>query len=309
MANIHLRKVALPNKEVLGYRERDGGEKVVILVHGNMNSSKNWDVLIEKMDPTYKIYAIDQRGFGVSSYLEPVTSISDFSDDLKQFVDCLNLNDFVLVGWSLGGPVCMQFVADHSSYCSQLILLASGSTRGYPFFGTDSNGRIDVTKRLKSFEEIKEDEGRTKAVQAAYDRQDKEFIKTVWDSFLYNNNQPSKERYDEYIKECLNQRNLAESYQALNLFNISRVNNGLTEGTNQAKDIDIPVLVIRGTDDLSVTERMTEEILTDLNESIVEYKELQGCGHAPLIDDLDSLLATMEGFIQRKEREVNEINR
>ena len=48
--------------------KREGGEKIVILVHGNMTSSKHWDVLIESLDPKYKVYALDLRGFGESSY-------------------------------------------------------------------------------------------------------------------------------------------------------------------------------------------------------------------------------------------------
>ena len=63
-----LQKVTLANNEQIAYRERDGGEKIVILVHGNMTSSKHWDVLMDALDPKYKVYALDLRGFGESSY-------------------------------------------------------------------------------------------------------------------------------------------------------------------------------------------------------------------------------------------------
>ena len=129
---MNLQKVVLPNSEQIAYRERAGGEKIVILVHGNMTSSKHWDLLMDVLDAKYKVYAPDLRGFGESSYNERITSIKDFSDDLKGFVDALELKDFYMVGWSTGGAVCMQFVADYPGYCEKLVLLASASTRGYP---------------------------------------------------------------------------------------------------------------------------------------------------------------------------------
>ena len=55
-----------------------------------------------------------------------------------------------MIGWSTGGAAAMKFCADYPTDCHRLILLASASTRGYPFFGTDENGQPDVTKRLKS---------------------------------------------------------------------------------------------------------------------------------------------------------------
>src|SRR6185312_2097703 len=91
---MNLQKVCLPNGEQIAFRERAGGEKTVILVHGNMTSSKHWDLLIDALDKKYTVYAPDQRGFGESSYNERVTCIKDFSDDLKGFVDALELKDF-----------------------------------------------------------------------------------------------------------------------------------------------------------------------------------------------------------------------
>ena len=34
----------------IAYRESAGGDKALILIHGNMTSSKHWDVLMDKLD-------------------------------------------------------------------------------------------------------------------------------------------------------------------------------------------------------------------------------------------------------------------
>jgi pimeloyl-ACP methyl ester carboxylesterase len=293
---VEMKKVDLPNGETIAYRERKGGVKNVLLIHGNMTSSKHWDLLIDKMDPAYKIYALDMRGFGESSYNNPNMSIKGFSDDVKLFVDEIGLKDFSIIGWSTGGAVGMQFAADYPGYCEKLILLASASTRGYPFFGTSPEGLPDVNNRITSFEDVKADLGKTVAVQTAYDQQNREFLKAMWNMLIYTNRQPEEEHYEKYVDDMLTQRNLAEIYHSLNTFNISAVNNGLMEGTNQVKDIQIPVLVLRGDRDLVVTQRMTEEIIDDFG-GRAKFVELKDCGHSPLVDDLAQLQKHIEEFL------------
>lgn len=293
---VHLKKVSLNNGETLGYRERDGGTENLLLIHGNMTSSKHWDVLIEKLHPKFKVYAIDMRGFGISSYHTPVQCIKDFSDDIKLFVDKIGLKDFASIGWSLGGAVAMGFCADYPGYCNRQILLASASTRGYPFYGTDENGQPDVTKRLQNLDDIRKDPLRTIPIQGAYDSKNSKVLKEIWNALIYHNVQPAPEKYDEYVEDMFTQRNLADVYHSLNTFNISTQHNGLTEGSGKIKNIAIPVLVLRGSEDLVITAEMTKEILDDFG-SRAQYVELRECGHSPLIDNLNWLTEEIEKFL------------
>lgn len=291
-----MQKILLDNGETISYRERYGGEQVVVLVHGNMTSSLHWDVLIDALDPKYKLYALDLRGFGESSYHTRVQGIADFAADLRGFVDALGLETFHLVGWSTGGAICMQFVADNPRYCEKLVLLASASTRGYPFSGTKADGTPDLQTRLQSIEEVENDAGKTKAVQGLYDTQNREGLKGLWNALIYTHKQPDEKKYDEYVSDMLTQRNLADVYHSLNTFNISNVHNGLSQGTNQSKDVTIPVLILRGDRDYVVSEEMTQEIVEDLGENAT-YIPLTNTGHSPLIDDLPQLTQRIEEFL------------
>ena len=94
MATVQIKKVLLGNGETLAYRERSGGHIPLVLLHGNMTSSKHWDVVMDKMEESYKIYAVDMRGFGESSYHREITSIKDLSDDLKDWVDEVGLKEW-----------------------------------------------------------------------------------------------------------------------------------------------------------------------------------------------------------------------
>ena len=231
LVNVVMKEVLLPNGETLAYREREGGETKVLLIHGNMTSSKHWDLVLDNMDAKYKLYAVDLRGFGASTYNNLIQSIKDFSDDVKLFVDEIGLKDFALVGWSTGGAVAMQFVADYSGYCNKLILLESESTRGYPFDGKMNVN--DESRRFTLHEEIKADILKTIPVQIAYDTNNTELLKLIWNAVIYTHKQPEPELYDEYVQDMRTQRNLAEVHHSNNTFNISHHHNGLVEGTGK----------------------------------------------------------------------------
>lgn len=294
MSHIQLRKAVLSNGEEIAYQERTGGEDIVVLVHGNMTSSVHWDLVISNLSPNYKVYAIDLRGFGQSSYHHPISSIKDFSDDIKLWADALGLKDFALAGWSLGGAAAQQFCADYPGYCNKLFLLASASSRGYAYYPIGENGLPEMDNRIETLAEMFEDDKR-KIVQTAYDTLNYDFLRQMWDMVIYTAKQPDEARYQKYLEDMTTQRNLAECYQALNVFNISDKHNGLTEGENSLKQIDVPVMIAWGENDLVVTRQMTDELIEDYGEKAV-YKELKGCGHSPIIDDLAQLLGVMKEF-------------
>jgi pimeloyl-ACP methyl ester carboxylesterase len=294
VVNVTMKEVHLSNGETLAYREREGGEQKVLLIHGNMTSSKHWDLVYENIDVKYKLYAVDLRGFGQSTYNNLVLSIKDFSDDVKLFVDAIGIKDFAIVGWSTGGAVSMQFVADYPGYCNKLILLASESTRGYPFDGKLHEN--DTPRRFVLHEEIKKDVTKTIPVQTAYDTNNTKLLKLIWNAVIYTHNQPSPELYEEYLQDMRTQRNLAEVHHSNNTFNISHHHNGLVEGNGKADDINVPVLVLRGERDYVVTAEMTQEILEDLG-SKAKFIELKNCGHSPLVDDLTQLLSVITDFL------------
>ncbi len=109
------------------------------------------------MQNQYHIYAIDLRGFGQSTYHRPIDSLRDFADDVKLWINELQLKEFSLMGWSMGGGVAMEFVASHKELVKNLILVESVGMKGYPIFKKDVNGQPIVSTLLKTKEEIAQD--------------------------------------------------------------------------------------------------------------------------------------------------------
>ncbi|WP_249664150.1 alpha/beta fold hydrolase, partial [Lysinibacillus sp. D4B1_S16] len=69
-------------------------------------------------------------------------------------MDALQLLTFDMIGWSTGGAVCLQFAANYPDYCQRLIVLASASTRGYPFdtdLGTGNPASYAIVGRILCF--------------------------------------------------------------------------------------------------------------------------------------------------------------
>lgn len=284
-------EVILKNGETIFYQKREGGEKALLLIHGNLASSDHWDLLMEQLPNDYTIYAPDLRGYGKSTYNHPIKTFNDFATDIKLFCDELNLKTVHLIGWSNGGGVAMQFAAKYPARVDKLILLASMSTRGYPVLNSDG-------ERMKSKEEIASNPMVNRMLDAQ-NQGDSSFFEAAMNQLVYSNNRPEKERFDKYLEATLRQRNIIDVADAANKFNISSVFNGITDGNGDATSIIAPVLVLWGKQDLLTSETMTLELVHDLEEHDVQviYKVLN-TGHSPFEDDMNSVIGEINQFLR-----------
>jgi len=283
-------EVTLSNGETIFYQKKNGGEDILLLLHGNLASSDQWDLLIEQLPSNYTIYAPDLRGYGKSTYNKPIKTFNDFATDIKLFCDELNLTAFHLMGWSNGGGVAMQFAANYPTRVDKLILLASMSTRGYPAHNPDG-------ERLHSKEEIASDPMINRMLHAQT-KGEKTFFEAAMNHLVYPINKPEKARFEKYIVGALQQQNVIDVADAANRFNISSVSNGIIEGTGNLNNIISPVLVLWGKHDLMVSEIMTLEIVNDMKEHDINviYKVLNA-GHSPLVDDINNTIVEIYQFL------------
>lgn len=297
MSNILLSTVELSNGETLGYRKSGDGNKILVLIHGNMSTSKHWDIVMEGMPNEYTTYAIDMRGFGASTYNNRANSLRDFSEDLKLFVDAIGLKKFYLAGWSTGGGVAMYFAIDYPEYVEKLILVESVGIMGYPMFKKDAAGQPILDEFLRTKEEIEADPIQVVPILNAYRDKDKAFLRVVWDASIYVPNKPSEERYEEYLDAMLTQRNLVDIDYSLVHFNISDKHNGVVEGSGEVHKIKAPTLVIQGKDDLIVPMQMGIGIAEGIGEN-VKLELIDNGGHSPMTDDLDRFMSLILNFMK-----------
>ncbi|MBE0449491.1 MAG: alpha/beta hydrolase [Clostridia bacterium] len=294
MKEFEFKKIQVRN-EVLAYREGGKGERNLLLIHGNMSSSLHFDKLMDELYDDFKIFAVDMRGFGHSSYHERFDSLKDLSEDLEFFVEKLRLKDIEVVGWSTGGGVAMQFACDNPDLVKRIVLLESVGIKGYPMFKRDSNGGPLLDQLLMTKDEIEMDPIQVAPVLRALESGDAKFYKMLWNMAIYTaGNTPDEEDYDRYIKEMLLQRNLVDVDYALTRFNLSGEHNGYSQGTNEISKIKCPVVIVQGDKDLVVPVTMAEGIY-DALKPIARLEILENSAHNPMVDRLDKVVEIIKG--------------
>ncbi len=293
MHTIERREIFIESKETLSYRFRQGGKQLLLLLHDNLSSSRHFDHLMENISDEYTIYALDLRGFGNSSYLGKVTSMRDFSEDVKDFADAIGINTFVLTGWGLGGNVAMRFAIDYNRYVEKLILLSSHSVKGHPLKHRYACGLVKSSKPISTLSSM---QAHVKRLEMLKFNDKKPAIYRYLNKTLYTNKRPSKERYHYYVRELKMQRNMAETQLALSYFNISTEHNGLTKGTNEAHKLTMPTLIIHGTKDKVVPLRTAYTNAQAIGENAVIHI-IKGGDHALMLGTLGETLALIETFI------------
>lgn len=124
------------------HRAGSGGLPKLLLIHGNCSSSLFYQPLMKRLENSYDMIAIDLRCFGESEALpiDATRGLRDFSDDVDSFVNAIGWEKFSILGWSMGGGVCMQYAIDHGEKLEKIILQAPLSPFG--FGGTyDEDGK------------------------------------------------------------------------------------------------------------------------------------------------------------------------
>jgi pimeloyl-ACP methyl ester carboxylesterase len=123
----------------LQYFEEGDGPETMVLVHGYASSAALWRYTIEHLgrerrdgSPRFRIIAFNNRGAGDSGRAESEDgyTVESFAEDLYNAVSALALNDFILVGHSMGGATVTQFSMAHQAMLRALVLLNSAPLNG-----------------------------------------------------------------------------------------------------------------------------------------------------------------------------------
>lgn len=95
------------------YYTEHGNGKPLIFVHGAFVSEKTWYNQIPYFAMRgYKVITYDARGHGRSGPARTAFSVSDLGNDLAMLIRKLDLKDYSLVGFSMGGMIILQALAD-----------------------------------------------------------------------------------------------------------------------------------------------------------------------------------------------------
>lgn len=286
----------IPNGEKIAYIEKGQGDKVIVLIHGNFSGSYHYEPVYKNIPNNYRVICPDLRGYGDSSYNTPVNTIHDFADDIAMFLKELNISEAYIVGWSLGGCVAQSLTARYD-FTKKLILIASGSVKGYPVFKKDEMGQNVVGSLYKSKEELATDISIATMVQTERTKNYK-VMEAVFNATIYTSTsqkRPDDESSAMFLEETCKQVNLVDADWALMHYNISSETSFYSHGEDIAKNIKCPVLALNGKQDITVPEIMTSENRTHIPHLTQKYYD--DCGHSLLVDQTEQLVKDILDFI------------
>ncbi len=109
------------------YYEDHGSGTPIVLIHGYPLSGASWEKQVPALlNAGHRVITYDRRGFGKSSQPTTGYNYDTFAEDLQKVVTKLELRDFALVGFSMGGGEVARYLGKYGSKgVSSAVFIAS----------------------------------------------------------------------------------------------------------------------------------------------------------------------------------------
>jgi non-heme chloroperoxidase len=109
------------------YYEDHGAGHPVVLIHGYPLSGASWEKQTAALlTAGHRVITYDRRGFGKSSQPTAGYNYDTFAEDLRGLITHLELRDFALVGFSMGGGEVVRYIGKYGSKGVSKAVIVSG---------------------------------------------------------------------------------------------------------------------------------------------------------------------------------------
>jgi non-heme chloroperoxidase len=245
------------------YYEDHGTGQPVVLIHGYPLDGASWEKqTVALLEAGYRVITYDRRGFGKSSKPTGGYDYGTFAADLNTLLGTLDLNDAVLVGFSMGTGEVARYL---STYGSARVARAAflGSLEPFLLQTDDNPGGVPQTVF----------DGLTEAVTADRYAFFTEFFKNFYntDTFL-GTPRLSQEAVDASWRTAAGAGATAS---------VAAQPTWLTDFRADIPRIDVPVLIVHGTADNILPIDSTGRLFAKALPS-ADYVEIDGAPHGML---------------------------
>jgi 3-oxoadipate enol-lactonase len=118
-----LTTVTLADGRTLRVRDSGGEGPVVVLLHAwAITADVNFAGLMEPLSADYRVVAFDLPGHGPR---QGRMEFGSTADEVRDLLDALGVDRAILCGYSMGGPVALEFGLRHPERCAGLVLQAT----------------------------------------------------------------------------------------------------------------------------------------------------------------------------------------
>jgi non-heme chloroperoxidase len=209
------------------YYEDHGSGQPVVLIHGYPLSGASWEKQVPVLlNAGHRVITYDRRGFGKSSQPTIGYNYDTFAEDLYKLITHLELREFALVGFSMGGGEVARYMGKYGAKGVSKVVIISGVP---PFLLKTPDNPEGVDGSVF--------EGIQKAVAADRYVFFTEFFKNFYNTDLLLNKRVSEQTVQASW-------NLAASASAT--ASLACVPTWHEDFRNDLKKVDVPALVIHG---------------------------------------------------------------
>lgn len=228
----------------LFYEDLGKGQPVV-LIHGFPLNGHSWEKQTAALiDAGYRVIAYDRRGFGNSSQPSSGYDYDTFAEDLNKLMTELDLQNAVLVGFSMGTGEVTRYLSNYGSErVSKAVLIGPVP----PFLLKTEDNAEGVPQEV--FDGIKD----------AIVKDRPSFFTTFFDNFFNTDELGGTRITDEAIKMSWN-----VAVQSSAIATLACVDTWLTDFRDDLPKIDVPTLIIHGDSDRILPFESTAERLPEL---------------------------------------------
>lgn len=248
-----------------------GPRTPVVLIHGWAMSGRIWAGTVEALKADgHAVLVIDHRGCGQSDRDFEDMSVGAIAGDVAGIVRQEVSAPVVLNGWSLGGAVAVEAARLLGDKAAGVVLTCGASPRflrsdDFPYGGEP--GSLDATAEAMAADRAGFFRGLAEGVCAR--EVSPPTIDWMWNAFI-----------DSGPDALDSLRSLAQTDQRVVLAQLA-----------------VPLLSIVGTADV-ILDPEIGRIAASLAPK-GEVAEMEGCGHAPFIEDAPAYLAALRSFLGR----------
>ena len=231
------------------YYEDVGSGQPVVLIHGYPLDGHSWERQTKALlDAGYRVITYDRRGFGHSSQPTTGHDYDTYTADLNELLEQLELEGIVLGGFSMGTGEVARYLGSHGSdRVEQAVLF--GAIPPFLLKTDDNPEGVDGSV----FEGIKQTVLKDRYV----------WFKQFFDDF-YNVDQFAPERISEQAWQgSFNVACMMSAYAS-----VACVDAWLTDFRDDLPKIDVPTLVLHGTQDRILPFEATAKRLPDLIDDV-----------------------------------------
>ena len=104
-----------------------GKGPAVVLIHGFLENTTMWNLIIPELSKRNRVIAIDLLGHGKSDCIGYTHSMELFAETLEAVLKKVRIRKCILIGHSLGGYVALAFAEKHPKRVKGLCLMNSTS--------------------------------------------------------------------------------------------------------------------------------------------------------------------------------------